>query len=174
MKLTTSQCFSVGVATSLLVLILTINSSAADYYTEPPESVPHAKLAYIAERTHTFVLTIDGKAVLGNKKGQRLMTVEGAVSNEYMRVTPGHHSLRLRIFYPVSGDNREVSDVSAVDAQFQAGHTYYPLAEKTPLGNGKVRAVFSIVDVESLPDLEPLPAEHLNQTGEGDAALSVK
>ncbi len=174
MKLNTSQPFYSGITATVLMLFLAITTHAANYYDEPPESVPHAKLAYIAERTHTFVLTIDGKAVLGNKKGQRLMSVEGAVSNEYMRVTPGKHSLRLRVFYPGSVDNREVSDVSTIDVQFQAGHTYYPLAEKTPLGNGKVKAVFSIVDAESIPNLEPLPAEHLNQTGESDAALSDK
>ena len=171
----TTRRTSNSVVTALaLGLLLASSTHAADYYEEPSAAAPHAKLAYMAERTHVLVLAIDGDAVFGDKQRQRLMSLEGASSDKYLRVTPGTHELRLRVFYQEFGGAREMSDVSAVDVQFQASRMYYPLTEKTPLENGKVKAVFSVADAKSESDLNLVIAERLPQAGEGDAALSTK
>ncbi len=151
------RTINVGVACLVTIALLYANSVyATEYYEEPAATAPHAKLAYMAEKAHVLVVAIDGKAVFGDKTPQRLMCLEGATSDKYLRITPGTHELRLRVFYQEGfGGAREMSDVSAVDVQFDAGHTYYPLAQKTPSGGGKVKAVFWIASAETSGDLKP-------------------
>jgi hypothetical protein len=147
MKPSTSRPFSTGIALAIvLALLFAINAHAAKYYEEPPSTMPYAKLAYMAERMHVLVGSIDGDAVLGDKPPQRLMALEGAASDKYLRIKPGKHELRMRVFYKEQGGIKEMSEVSAIDFEFQAGRTYYPIAEKTPMGNGKVKTSFTIVD----------------------------
>lgn len=140
--------------TLILILFLTINAHAANYYEEPSESVPHAKLAYMAKQTHVLVGSIDGYNVYGDKSPQRLMPLEGAISNEYLFVTPGEHKLLMRVFHQELGGPKEISDVSSLNIHFQPDYIYYPIAEKTLLGDGKIKAVFMIIEAKSESELK--------------------
>jgi hypothetical protein len=130
----------------VLGLLLACTTNAADYYKEPLSAVLHAKLAYMAKRSHVLVIAIDGNDLFGDKVPQRLMPLEGAVQDRYLSITPGKHELKVRVFYQELGGIRERSDISIINFQFQAGRTYYPFAERIPLGKGKVEAVFSIAN----------------------------
>ncbi len=90
-----------------LIVLLPIVANASNYYEEPSSDTQNGKLAYMAKHSYVLVGAIDNQVVFGNKSPQRLFPLEGAGSNAYLYVTPGKHTLKIRIFCQEFGGKKK-------------------------------------------------------------------
>ena len=124
-----------------------LGAGESDYYEEPIlGSGQYAQIAYMASNSSVLVLGIDGKKVFGDNPPQRLMNLEGATKDEYLRVSPGPHLFHLRVLRQALLGERTMSQVSELKADLAAGHVYYPLAKTTETGQPQVSAQFWLED----------------------------
>jgi hypothetical protein len=133
--------------------------SCSDFYVEPAETAPHAKIIRVEEEKktflspkhkHTTVKAIDDRLVNATK-GQFFGAWAQA---KEIRVTPGKHEIFTYTHFSRGWGDLPMEAVGSVKADFKQNRTY---SIKSTLSG--TRVLYSIIDVATSKQVsEPAPA----------------